>query len=69
MIYSSEDEISQWLDGTAQQKRHIRRRSIGLPSDSSEDDFEKLMDSEVNKKINTDFPQMKNLKSKKQQGL
>lgn len=49
--YSSDDDISNMMDGTPKQKRHIRRRSIGVPSDSSEDEFEKEMMSELDSQM------------------
>ena len=69
-VPSSEDEISQWLDGTPQQQNAIRRRSIGLPSDSSDDEFEKEMMSELDNTMTKNFPlSQQALKSKKQQGM
>ncbi|CAH1790692.1 unnamed protein product [Owenia fusiformis] len=44
---SSDDEIHMFLHGTPEQKRRIRRRSLGQPSSSDEDDFEKQMDQEL----------------------
>ena len=68
-VPSSEDEISQWLDGTPQQQNAIRRRSIGLPSDSSDDEFEKEMMSELDNTMTKNVPlSQQALKSKKQLG-
>lgn len=70
LFISSEDEISQWLDGTPQQKKAIRRRSIGLPSDSSEDEFEKEMMTNLNSAMTQKFPMSEQAcKSKLQQGM
>ena len=50
---SSEDEIDVILHGTPEQKRKLRRRSIGRKSSSSEDEFEKEMERELNTKMTT----------------
>ncbi|XP_013421403.1 E2F-associated phosphoprotein isoform X2 [Lingula anatina] len=47
---SSEDEIHQFLHGTPEQKRRIRRRSLGKES-SSEDEFEKEMNMELDETL------------------
>ena len=46
LCFSSDDEIGVILHGTPEQKRRLRRRSLGQDS-SSEDDFEKEMEEEL----------------------
>lgn len=46
---SSEDEVDVILHGTPQQKRKLRRRSLGHKSSSSEDEFEKEMTQDLNR--------------------
>ena len=47
LFFSSEDEIEIILHGTPKQRRQLRRLSEGRNDSSSEDDFEKEMDKEL----------------------
>ena len=47
---SSEDDIDVILHGTPEQKRRLRRKSLGQDS-SSDDDFEKEMKAELDQTV------------------
>lgn len=61
MLHSSEDEVEVILHGTPEQKRRLQRRSLAQDS-SSDDEFEKEMEAELNQT-------MKNLKRKNKEGI
>ena len=61
ITFSSDDDINVILHGTPEQKRRLRRRSLGKES-SSEDDFEKEMDAELDDTI-------RKLQSSQKQGM
>ena len=46
-IHSSDDDIDILLHGTPEQRRRLRRKSLGQRSSSSEDEFEKEMREEL----------------------